>query len=104
LGQLPYTPYPVQEEAIYAWISSVWDAAAKDSVIRQALEESFVAADNELIPPLFQWKYNGRSAGNGWTSTVNNAEWGTDYFSRTATAKSNMYETSPARRNTSSAI
>ena len=57
--------------------------------------ESFVAADKELIAPLFQWKFNGRSAGNGWYSPVNNAQWGTDYLNRTGTAKSNMYDNKP---------
>ena len=45
--------------------------------------------------PFFQWHYNGRPAGNGWNSPVNNAQWGTDYLNRTATAKSNMYDNRP---------
>jgi len=49
-----------------------------------------------MITPLFQWRYNGRSAGNGWNSPVNNAEWGTDYLNRTGTAKTNMYDNRPA--------
>src|SRR5262249_58224043 len=36
-----------------------------------------------------------RSAGIGWNSPVNNAEWGTDYLNRTGTAKSNMYDNRP---------
>ena len=83
------------EEALYAWISSVLDAAAKDAKIKKTLTETAVAADRELIPPFLQWRYNGRSAGNGWNSPVNNAEWGTDYLNRTATAKSNMYDNLP---------
>lgn len=83
------------EEALYGWISSVFEAAAKDPATKQALVESFVAADKEIIAPLFQWKLNGRSAGNGWNSPVNNAQWGTDYLNRTGTAKSNMYDNKP---------
>ena len=83
------------EEAIYGWIKSVFEAAEKNPVTKQSLVESFVAADKELISPLFQWQYNGRSAGNGWNSPVNNAEWGTDYLNRTGTAKSNMYDNRP---------
>ena len=83
------------EEALYAWIGSVFEAAAKDPAIKQALVESFVAADKELIASLFQWKYIGRSAGNGWNSPVNNAQWGTDYLNRTGTAKSNIYDNKP---------
>jgi hypothetical protein len=83
------------EEALYTWIGSVLDAAAKDATIKKTLTETAVAADRELITPFLQWRYNGRSAGNGWNSPVNNAEWGTDYLNRTATAKSNMFDNLP---------
>jgi hypothetical protein len=62
----------------------VFEATTQDPATKQALVESFVAADKELIAPLFQWKHIGRSAGNGWNSPVNNAQWGTDYLNRTA--------------------
>ena len=48
-----------------------------------------------MIEPFLQWRNNGRPAGNGWNSPVNNAKWGTDYLNRTATAKSNIYENRP---------
>ncbi len=83
------------EEALYMWIGSVLDAAAKSPEIKKALAEAAVAAERELISPLFQWRYNGRPAGNGWNSPVNNAKWGTDYLNRTGTAKSNMYDNRP---------
>jgi hypothetical protein len=92
MKQVPPLP---GEEALYQWIGSVLDAAAKDPAIKKALTESAVAAERELIPPFFQWRNNGRSAGNGWNSPVNNAQWGTDYLNRTATAKSNMYDNRP---------
>jgi hypothetical protein len=83
------------EEALYKWIGSVLDAAANDPEIKQTLKETAVTAQRELIDPFFQWRYNGRPAGNGWNSPVNNARWGTDYLNRTATAKSNMYDNKP---------
>jgi hypothetical protein len=83
------------EQALYASIGSVLDAAAKDATIKKTLKETAVAADREMITPFLQWRYNGRSAGNGWNSPVNNAEWGTDYVNRTATAKSNMFDNLP---------
>jgi hypothetical protein len=83
------------EEALYKWIGSVLEAADKDPAIKQTLEETAVAAESELISPFFQWRYNGRSTGNGWNSPVNNAQWGTDYLNRTGTAKSNMYDNRP---------
>jgi hypothetical protein len=48
-----------------------------------------------MLPAFLQWKHNGRSAGNGWNSPVNNAKWGTDYLNRTGTGKSNIYDNRP---------
>ncbi|SAL06275.1 hypothetical protein AWB81_07517 [Caballeronia arationis] len=78
------------EEALYGMIQSVLDAAAKDSQIKSTLVETAVAAEKDVIAPLFDFHHNGRPVGNGWTSPPNGAHWGTDYLSRTATAKSNM--------------
>ena len=83
------------EEALYQWISSVLDAAAKDPAIMKTLKETAVASERETIAPFLQWRSNGRPAGNGWNSPVNNAKWGTDYLNRTGTAKSNMYDNRP---------
>src|SRR5262245_12419546 len=94
-GVMAIVPPLPGERLMYDWINSVWDAAAKDADLKAALIDSFAAADAEIVEPLIQWRYNGRPAGNGWNSPVNNAEWGTDYLNRTATAKSNMYENRP---------
>ncbi|MGB6935780.1 MAG: DUF1214 domain-containing protein, partial [Xanthobacteraceae bacterium] len=48
-----------------------------------------------MIKPRFEFRNNGRPVGNGWTSPPNGARWGTDYLSRTATARSNMYDNAP---------
>jgi hypothetical protein len=92
LKQVPPLP---GEEALYSQINAVLAAAEKDPAIKQALVESFAAADKELIAPLFEWRYNGVVAGNGWTTLKNGAEWGTDYNTRTAVAKSNIYVNTP---------
>jgi len=92
MKQVPPLP---GEESLYRWIASVLEAAHKDPALKQTLKETAVASDRELIAPFFQWKHNGRSAGNGWNSPVNNAEWGTDYANRTGTSKSNMYDNLP---------
>ncbi len=84
------------EEALYRWIASVWDAAEKNPDTKKALVESFAAADKELVGPLFQFQYNGRVIGNGWTVPANAAEWGTDYLNRTAISKSSMYQNTSA--------
>jgi hypothetical protein len=92
MQQVPPLP---GEEALYNWIGSVLAAAAEDPEIKNTLKETAVAAESEMITPFLQWRYNGRPAGNGWNSPVNNAEWGTDYLNRTACAKANMYENRP---------
>jgi hypothetical protein len=92
MKQVPPLP---GEEALYKWIGSVIEAAAKDPAVAETLKQTAVAAEHEMITPFLQWRYNGRPAGNGWNSPVNNAEWGTDYLNRTGTAKSNMYDNRP---------
>jgi hypothetical protein len=98
-GELPAVMKSVPplpgEEALYNWIGSVLEAAAKDPKIMQTLKETAVEAERTMIRPFLQWRYNGRAAGNGWNSPVNNAQWGTDYVNRTGTAKSNMYDNRP---------
>ena len=92
MKQVPPLP---GEEALYAWIGSLLDAAAKDAKIKTTFKETAAEAEREMITPFLQWRYDGRPAGNGWNSPVNNAEWGTDYLNRTGTAKSNMYDNRP---------
>jgi len=92
IKQVPPMP---GEEALYNWIGSVLEAAEKDPQIKQTLKETAIQAERELIDPYFQWRNNGRAAGNGWNSPVDGAKWGTDYSNRTGTAKSNMYDNSP---------
>ena len=83
------------EEALYGTFKSLLDAAAKDPQIKATLSQTAVAAEEELIQPLFAFHNNGRPIGNGWTSPPNGARWGTDHLSRTATAKSNMFDNAP---------
>lgn len=94
-GVMKSVPPLPGEEALYGWISSVLDAAAKDPKVKQWLVETAKTAEAEMLPPFRQWIHNGRSAGNGWNTQVNNAAWGADYLNRTASAKSNMWENAP---------
>jgi hypothetical protein len=83
------------EEAIYSMIESVLVGAEKNPETKAVLVQTAVAAERELIKPLFDFRNNGRPVGNGWTSPPNGARWGTDYLSRAATARSNMYDNAP---------
>jgi hypothetical protein len=92
LKQVPPMP---GEEALYSSFQSLLDAAEKDPKIKLTLTQAAVAAETDLIAPLFAFHNNGRSVGNGWTSPSNGANWGYDYLSRAAAAKSKMYDNAP---------
>jgi hypothetical protein len=83
------------EEAIYSTIASVLSAADSDPALKQTLIDTAVEAERDMITPLLQWRLNGPPAGNGWYSPTNNSQFGTDYLTRTAIARSNMYENTP---------
>lgn len=83
------------EEALYAQFRALLDAAAKDPELKKVLVDTAVETERQVIQPFFQWKHNGRPAGNGWNRSTNNAQWGIDYFNRTGTAKSNMFDNRP---------
>jgi hypothetical protein len=94
-GVLDTVPPLPGEEAQYAQYRALLDAAAKDPAIKEALVEVAVETEHEVIAKFFAWKNNGRPAGNGWNRSTNNAAWGVDYFNRTGTAKSNMFDNKP---------
>jgi hypothetical protein len=83
------------EEAMYAQFRLLLAQAKADPALKAAITEAAVETENEVIKAFFQWKHNGRPAGNGWNRSVNNAQWGVDYFDRTGTAKSNMFDNKP---------
>lgn len=83
------------EEALYAQFRLLLDSAAKDSELKSLLVDTAVETDQAVIKPFFEWRHNGRPAGNGWNRSTNNAQWGIDYFNRTGTAKSNMFDNRP---------
>jgi hypothetical protein len=83
------------EQALYAQFHLLLAAASKDPQIKKVLVDTGVETENTVIQPFFEWRNNGRPAGNGWNRSVNNAQWGIDYFNRTGTSKSNMFDNRP---------
>jgi hypothetical protein len=79
------------EDVLYANFQSVLDSAAKDPKLHEALVASAVEADKNLIAPLFQFHNSGLPLAYNWTTIKNGAAFGTDYYSRTAVAKSNIF-------------
>ncbi|QGJ68624.1 Hypothetical protein PBC10988_2850 [Planctomycetales bacterium 10988] len=83
------------EEAMYSQFRALLETAKENPEVKELLVETAVETEQEVIQPFFDWKHNGVAAGNGWNRSLNNAQTGYDYFNRTGTAKSNMFDNKP---------
>lgn len=83
------------EEARYAEVRAVLEAAKRDQALKAAMIDEATKAEKELVDALLQFRNWGVQAGNNWSTTSNNAAFGTDYFARTAVAKSNILVNGP---------
>jgi len=92
LKQVPPMP---GEEALYANMNALLAAAAKDQNLRTALVAAAVNADKYVVGPLFEFHNWGLPLPYNWTTQSNGARFGTDYFTRTAVAKSNIFVNAP---------
>jgi len=79
------------EEALYALVRSVLDAAVVDKTLCKVLKDAAAEADETLVKPLLQFRNFGIPLPDNWTTVINSAEFGTDYYTRTAVAKSNIF-------------
>ena len=52
-------------------------------------------AEKKLVKPLFQFRNYGQQLPHNWSTISNEAAFGTDYFTRTAVAKSNILVNAP---------
>ncbi|NYT39882.1 DUF1254 domain-containing protein [Sphingomonas sp. R-74633] len=78
------------EEALYAEAQALLDAIARDPALKSAAIDEARRTDVELIDPLLQFRNWGIQAGNRWSTIANGAVFGTDHFTRTAVARSNI--------------
>ncbi|BFG78258.1 DUF1254 domain-containing protein [Paraburkholderia terrae] len=83
------------EEALYAQFRSLMEVANRDPDVKKVLVSTAVDTERDVIGPFFEWRRNGVPAGNNWSRSTNNAQTGFDYFDRTGTAKSNMFDNRP---------
>src|SRR5882724_11254524 len=83
------------EEARYAHVVAVLAAAKDDPKLKQAFTEGAKDADDKLVTPLFQFRNYGQQLPHNWSAISNEAAFGTDYYTRTAVAKSNIFVNSP---------
>ena len=78
------------EEARYAEVLAVLSAASADARLKAAMTEAATEADTQLVKPLFEFRNYGLQLPGYWSTIANSAAFGTDYFTRTAVAKSNI--------------
>jgi hypothetical protein len=83
------------EETRYAEVRSVLAAAANDPKIKSVLTQAAIEADRDLVAPLFEFRNFGLQLPHYWSTQSNGAEFGADYFTRTAVAKSNIFVNKP---------
>jgi hypothetical protein len=83
------------EEARYAEILAVVAAAQKEPKLKDAMIDEAKKADQDLVGPLLDFRNYGLPLPDGWTTQNNGAAFGTDYFTRTAVARSNIFVNKP---------
>lgn len=83
------------EEARYAEVLAVVAAAQKHLALKAAMIDEATKAEEELVTPLLQFRNYGIPLAHNWTTQSNGARFGTDYFTRTAVAKSNIFVNKP---------
>lgn len=83
------------EEARYAQVLAVLAVAKDNPAIKQAMVEAAKDAEEKLVNPLFQFRNYGQQLPHHWSTISNESAFGTDYFTRTAVAKSNIMVNSP---------
>ncbi len=83
------------EEARYAQVLAVVEAAKQDPKLKQAMTDGAKEAEELLVKPLFQFRNYGHQLPFHWSTISNESAFGTDYFTRTAVAKSNILVNAP---------
>lgn len=83
------------EEARYAEVLAVVGAAQKEPALKAAMIDEAKKANADLVAPLLQFRNYGLPLPHNWTTQNNGAAFGTDYFTRTAVAKSNIFVNKP---------
>src|SRR5262249_14925663 len=88
LDEVPPLP---GEEAMYAQFRAVLDAVKQDAKQREVFTKAAMDVEEEIVLPLFQFHNYGLPLLHNWTTQINGARFGTDYYTRTAVAKSNIF-------------
>jgi hypothetical protein len=76
-------------------VLAVLEAAKNEPSIKAAMTQAAAEADAQLVAPLFEFRNWGQQLPHHWSTISNEAAFGTDYFTRTAVAKSNILVNAP---------
>jgi hypothetical protein len=83
------------EEARYAQVLAVLNAVKANPSLKGPMIEAATEAEKTLVEPLFEFRNFGIQLAHNWSTVANGAEFGTDYLTRTAVAKSNILVNAP---------
>ncbi len=83
------------EEAMYSQFEAMLAVAERDENVRSAVQAAIDDLNDNMVPDFLNWERNGKPAGNNWNRSQHNAEWGVDYYNRSSTSRSNMFDNRP---------
>lgn len=83
------------EEARYAEMRALLEAIKNNPSLKQPLIKAVTEVEEQIVKPLFEFRNWGQQLPHHWSTISNEAAFGTDYFTRTAVAKSNILVNSP---------
>jgi len=92
LDEVPARP---GEEALYAWVRSLVEAIESDPHVAEIATAAAHEANDGLVADLFQFRNIGLPLEHHWSTQHNGAGFGTDYLSRTAMGRANIFVNTP---------
>ena len=78
------------EEIMYQQMAYLTALAKNDPAMRSAMIDEAKKAESELVSPLLRFSRFGIKLPHNWSTINNGAEFGSDYYTRTAVARSNI--------------
>jgi hypothetical protein len=79
------------EEPLYACLNELLAAAAADPQLMTLMVETIRATEDEIAATMFDFQNLGVRLPHHWTTVNNGAAFGSDYLTRTAVARSNIF-------------
>ena len=83
------------EESRYAQMRALLEAIKQSPALKPLLIKAVTEVEEQIVKPLFEFRNWGQQLAHHWSTISNEAAFGTDYFTRTAAAKSNILVNAP---------